>query len=64
MLTENKKKVVMNYGKKAHYELKEEKQAGFCLRHNIKLMQEHHSQMMKKRKCEICKHFIKIGGSE
>ncbi len=54
----------MNYGKKAHYELKEEKQAGFCLRHNIKLMQEHHSQMMKKRKCEICKHFIKIGGSE
>ena len=63
MLTEDKKKVVMNFGKKAHYELKE-KQAGFCMRHNIRLMEEQHSQMMKKRKCETCKHFIKIGGTK
>lgn len=50
----------MNFGKKAHYELKKEKQAGFCMLHNIRLMEEQHRQMMKKRKCETCKHFIKI----
>ena len=64
MLTEDKKKVVMNFGKKAHYELQNEKQAGFCMRHNIRLMEEQHSKMMKKRNCETCKHFIKIGGTK
>ena len=60
LLIEDKKKVVMNFGKKAHYEIKKEKQAGFCMLHNIRLLEEQHRQMMKKRKCETCKHFIKI----